>query len=491
MLLLRAVSFWTIPMVWAIPMALVTTLAASSDVRLADAVKSHDIEYAKALLAQRLDVNVPQGDGSTALHWAVHFGDSDLADRLIHAGANVNATTDLGATALYLACLNADGPMVEKLLRSGANARSALNTGETSLMTCARTGNAEAVAAIITHGADVNAAERSHGQTALMWAVSEQHVDAVRILIENGADVHAQSLSHRAFVARRMPHGARETGRYSGEWVTQGGSTPLMLSARSGNVDIAGLLLAAHCDVNEAAPDGNTPLSIAAHSKHGQLAAFLLDKGADPNVSGPGFTPLHSAVLRSDPKLIVALIKHGANPDARLTDGAPFRRTDPDDLLLGELEGATPFLLAARFLEPELMELLARNGADTNLPMSDGTNPLMAAAGVAWDDAYERRGPYITGATLPTDEQQALAAVKMAIQLGADVTAVNRDGDTALHGAVAKGYGEIVQLLLKAGAKLDAKNKKGQTPLAIARGNSPFGSLKPMADLLVKLGAGE
>jgi uncharacterized protein len=485
MLSLRAAYYWTASMV------LVATLAASNDGRLADAVKSRDMDYAKVLLAQPLDVNAPQQDGSTALHWAVHYGDSDLVDRLIHAGANVNATTDLGATPLYLACLNADGPMVEKLLQAGAIARSALSTGENSLMTCARTGNAEAVAAIIQHGVDVNATERSHGQSALMWAVSEQHVDAVRILIESGADVHARSLSHQAFVARKMPHGGEQRGHNSAEWVTQGGSTPLLLAARNGNIDIAGLLLAGRADVNEAAPDGNTPLSIAAHSKHGELAAFLLDKGADPNVSGPGYTPLHSAVLRSDPKLILALIKHGANPDARLTKGTPFRRTDPDYLLLGDLEGATPFLLAARFLEPELMELLAKNGADIKLPMNDGTNPLMAAAGVAWDDAYERRGPYITGATLPPDEQQALVTVKMAIQLGADVTAENRDGDTALHGAVAKGYGEIVQLLVNAGAKLDARNKKGQTPLAIARGNSPFGSLKPMADLLVKLGASE
>ncbi len=137
------------------------------------------------------------------------------------------------------------------------------------------------------------------------------------------------------------------------------------------------------------------------------------------------------------------------------------------------------------------MELLAKNGADTNLPMKDGTTPLMAAAGVSWDDAYERRGAYITGATLPPDEPQALATVKMAIQLGGDVTAVNRDGETAVHGAVNKGYGEIVQLLVKNGAKLDVKNKKGQTPLAAARANSPFGSLKPMADLLLKLGATE
>jgi ankyrin repeat protein len=473
-------------------LALVATLAASNDGGgLADAVKNRNIQYAKALLLEPLEVNVAQGDGSTALHWAVHFGDTDLVDRLIRSGANVNATTDLGATPLYLACLNADSVMVETLLRSGANSRSALGTGETSLMTCARTGNAGAVAAIIAHGADVNATERSHGQTALMWAVSEQHVESVRILIEHGADVHARTFPHRAFVARRIPYVGEQRGHNSGEWVMQGESTPLLLAGRTGSVDIARLLLAAHADVNEAAPDGNTPLSIAAHSKQGELAAFLLDNGADPNVAGPGYTPLHSAVLRSDPNLIVALIKHGGNPDAPLTNGAPLRRTDPDGLLLGELEGATAFLLAARFLEPGLMELLAKNGANTKLPMKDGTDPLMAAAGVAWDDAYERRGAYVTGATLPTDEQQALATVKMAIRLGGDVTAANHSGDTALHGAVAKGYGEVVQLLVKAGAKLDAKNKKGQTPLEIAHRSSPFGSLKPMADLLIKLGASE
>ena len=473
------------------PAVLFAAFAIAGDVRLADAVKKRNIEYARTLLAEHVDVTVPQGDGATALHWAVHYGEADLADLLIRSGANVNAATDLGATPLYLACLNADGQMVEALLKSGANARSALESGETSLMTCARTGNVKAVAALISHGADVNATERSHGQSALMWAVSEQHVEVVKNLLDHGADVHARSLTHRAYVARRMPHAGERRGRNSGEWITKGGSTPLLLAARTGNEDIARLLLAAGADVNETAPDGNTPLSIAAHSSHGALAEFFLDQGADANAEGAGYTSLHSAVLRSDPELIVALIKHGAHPDARLVNGAPFRRTDPDGLLTGELMGATPFLLAARFLEAGLMELLAKNGADPKIPTNDGTTPLMAAAGVAWDNAYERRGAYITGATLPADGKEALAAVKLAIRLGDDVTAANQDGDTALHGAVSKGYGDVVQVLVAAGARLDAKNKKGQTPLAIARGTSAFGSLKPMADLLVRLGASD
>jgi ankyrin repeat protein len=250
------------------------------------------------------------------------------------------------------------------------------------------------------------------------------------------------------------------------------------------------MMLAAGSDVNETAPDGNTALLIAAHSGHGMLAQWLLNQGADANAAGPGYTALHVAVLEGDRTLLSALLDHKANPNARLTNGAPLRRTDPDGLLTAEFTGATSFWLAARFVEPEMMQTLARNGADPKIATTDGITPLMAAAGVGWDTGYDRRGPYITGAGLPTDEDQALAAVRLAIQLGGNVRAADEARDTALHAAVAKGYGRIVRLLAESGAALSAKNKKGDTPLAIARrASDSSASQKAIADLLVKLGA--
>lgn len=441
----------------------------AADAALADAVKNHRTSLARVLLARHADVNAAQGDGSTALHWAVHWDDQDLVSTLVRAGANVNAATDLGVTPLFLACENHNGRIVEALAASGASVKAALPDGETVLMACARTGDVQAVTTLLARGADVNAKQNSSHQTALMWAAAQQHPDVVRLLIQRGADVHARSRVDRELVARKMPKVGEERGHTSAEWIDRGGSTPLLFAARAGSVDSARWLLDGGADVNEAAPDGNTALLIAAHSSHTVLAKYLLDRGADPNASGIGYSALHSAVLRGDTELVQALLAHRANPNARLTNGTPIRRTDPDGLLPADLAGATPFLLASRFVDVKMMRLLADAGADTTIAMADGTTPLMVIAGVRWDNGFERKGAYIVGASLPADEVDVLEAARLAIALHADPNARNAAGDAAIHGAASKGYTKLVELLANAGANVDARNQKGQTPLSVAR----------------------
>src|SRR5262252_3660196 len=137
--------------------------ASSGDQRLIEAVKNRDLESVRALLKEHpagLDVNATQGDGSTALHWAVHRDDAMVADLLIRAGAHANVANDLGVTPLHLACTNRSAAMVERLLAASASPRAALPNGETVLMTCARAGGFEAVKALVASGADVNARER-------------------------------------------------------------------------------------------------------------------------------------------------------------------------------------------------------------------------------------------------------------------------------------------------------------------------------------------
>jgi ankyrin repeat protein len=473
-------------------LTLMSGSAAASDLRLIEAVKNHKLETARSLIQQRVDVNSNESDGTTALHWAAHWDDVDAADFLIRAGANVNAATDLGVTPISLACLNGSGTLVQKLLAAGGNAEVAGPNGETALMTCARAGSLQAVTALLAHGANANAKENSHDQTALMWAVAEQHPDVVQALIEHGADVHARSRTHRQYVVRKMPGSAEKAGQNSGVWIERGGSTPLFFAARTGDIDSARMLLDAGADVNETAPDGNNALLIAAQSSHGEFGAFLLDRGADPNAADIGYAALHSAVLRCDLKLAKALLAHGANPNVRLIDGAPIRRTDSDSLLPGELAGATPFLLAARFLDKDLMLLLAASKADPLIPMDDGTTPLMAAAGVGWVSTLQRRGGYVgLGAGLPTDEQEAFEAVKLAIDLGSKVTDVNQDRETALHGAVSKGYTSVIELLANAKAHLNSRDRHGRTPLAVARSLAPADVSRRIVDLLLKLGAKE
>ena len=176
---------------------------------------------------------------------------------------------------------------------------------------------------------------------------------------------------------------------------------------------------------------------------------------------------------------------YGANPNARITKGTPITREGADLILPTPLVGATPFLLAAKFLEIDMMRFLAKAGADPLLATMDGTTPLMATAGVGWGGGVDRRGASILEGSVINDGDRALEAARLAVDLGASVNAANEAGDTALHAAASKGYNAIVQVLADAGARLDLKNKRGRTPLASAS------TAKGTADLLRKLGAKE
>src|SRR5439155_10660677 len=142
---------------------------------LADAAKANDKAAIRSLLGQRIDVNAPQVDGTTALHWLAYHDDPEIADQLIRAGANVKAANRYGVTPLTVACTNGNGAIVELLLKAGADPNTALPSGETALMTAARAGNIRAVRALLSAGADVGAKENHQGQTALMWAGAEGH----------------------------------------------------------------------------------------------------------------------------------------------------------------------------------------------------------------------------------------------------------------------------------------------------------------------------
>jgi ankyrin len=474
-----------------------TTLAAAGDPRLIDAVKDRNMDAVRALLKGKADVNARQGDGATALHWAVHRHDDSLVDLLLRAGAKPDLADDTGATPLYLACLNRSAATIERLLQARANTNAALVSGETVLMTCARTGEAAGVRALLASGANVNAKEPGHDQTALMWAAAQSHPAAVEALLKGGADVRARSRAYTQTVTSEVTQRAgREELNYT---VPRGGSTPLLFAARSGDAESSRMLIEAGADVNETLPDGASALVIAAHSGHTRAATVLLEKGADPNAAEVGYTALHAAVLRSDLALVNTLLAHKANPNAQMTRGMPVRRNSQDFELPKTLIGATPYLLAAKFLEADIMRALAAGGADTRLPMNDGATPLLAAAGMgitapAQDErrGTNRRGVAIIDGGKVEPESQVVETVTAALSLGSDINGTNPAGETALHVASAQGYDSVVKLLVERGADLNARNAKGQTPLGalVARAGGR-GSRKSTIDVLRSLGAAE
>src|SRR5262249_40194358 len=121
--------------------------------RLIDAAKRRDSAAVAKLLKQGLEVRTPQFDGSTALHWAVHWDDLKIAEQLIGAGAPVNVANQFGVTPLWLASENGSAPMIERLVRAGANPNTVLSSGETPLMIASRVGAEAGVRALLLAGA--------------------------------------------------------------------------------------------------------------------------------------------------------------------------------------------------------------------------------------------------------------------------------------------------------------------------------------------------
>ena len=432
---------------------------AAVDLPLIEAVRAADRDRVRRLVAEGVDVDAPQGDGATALHWAAHRDLVDVAGLLAGAGADVDAADDHGVTPLALACLNASVAMVDLLLAAGADPDVARTGGVTPLMTAARVGHVGVVRRLLRAGADPAAAEFTRGQTALMWAVAEDHPQVAEVLLETGGGAATRSTN---------------------------GFTPLLFAAQRGNVDVARLLLAAGADVDEAAPDGiggdtnaralfradtEAPaLLVAIDSGHAGMARFLIARGAEPDHDGAGRTPLHAATQRAMPDVVRALLAAGAGPNPRLARPLPLvsRRISQDNGLTPTTIGATPFLLAASFGDVEIMRILVEAGADPFLTTDDGTTALMVAAGADYVEGQDKYGRRSYPAYYETLQRRAFEATKYCLELGLDVNAANDAGQTPLHGAVYMGGTLIAPYLVEQGAEMDVINLRGQTPWMIA-----------------------
>ena len=464
-------------------------------VALVDAAAKGDATAVRALIDARADVNAATVEGTTALHAAVHADRLDIADRLLRAGADVAAADRYGLTPLYLACVNGNPEMIGRLLDAGADPNATDPGGETALMTAARTGAVTAMRMLLAHGARVDEREPEFGQTALMIAVRENHDAAVGLLLEAGAAANAQTRTGPvpAFVppCKGTGCGSEGVGINRGgvpdrgrRAEIKGGMTPLLYAARDGRTAAARRLIDAGADIEK--PDGNgiRPLLMAVLNNNLDVARLLLAKGADVNADDFwGRSPLWAAVeyrnldmnnndedsptdnhVDRAPILdfIKELIAAGANVNARTRELPPSRRWlySLNDVSWVDFTGQTPFLRAALSADTVTMRLLVAHGADPNLPTFAGTTPVMAAAGVNW----------VVAQTYTESPKAQVDAVKLCLELGADVNATNSMGLTALLGAANRGSNEIIEVLVAHGARLDVQDKEGRTPLRWAEG---------------------
>jgi len=482
---------------------------------LVDAARYGEFERVQELLDDNVDINMVHPDGTTTLIWATYHDKTDLVDRLISAGANVNAASDYGVTPLVLACENGNTAMVKRLLLAGADPDHAKVTGKTPLMVCSNRGDAEAVKELLARGANPDATENKQGQTALMWAAAEKHAEVVRVLIENGADVNIDSKAvpePEPFIIS-IPSNDELNIECCSIFLSNypksvrfpkisGGFSALHFAARQGDVEISRMLLQAGADINDMHQDYGTPLTIAIASGHQDLARFLLQNGADPNrKDGWGIAPLHYALHKgvlllnnfkpsvtdqfgwernNMPKLVKALLDHGADPDPRIEHSFPFTDNpffaraveDPPQV---DPTGATPLLLAAVSGDIDSMRILLDAGADKNLTTVGGATLLMLAAGVG----VERSGR-IGPEQQSRNQQEAIEATRFALAIGSDVNAHltevapmgpgmgKEDGRTAMHAAVYLQWTDMIRFLAENGADLNVKDRYGMTPMMIA-----------------------
>ena len=437
--------------------AVLCAAAAPSDV--ADAAMKRDVSAMRTLLQQKADVNMPQPDGSTALHWATHFDDVSMVQILIGAGANVKAANRFGVTPLSLACQNGNSAIARKLLQAGADPNAALSDlGETPLMMAARTGNLDTVRVLLDNGASVNAKENSKSQTALMWAASEGHPAVVKLLIDRGAEVNARSK-----IVAPAGRGGLGGGGGAGAGGRGGGNRGAAGAGQAGQGGQPGQAGQAGQAVQRgqaaAAPAGQVPPVPA----RGQAAGAAAPPPAPP-APGAGTGGVTSLMLAArENRLDAVKVLVDGKADVNMLSG----------------NGSTALLMAILNANYQVAAYLVDHGANPNLADRDGKAALFALVEMPNLDTTDTPGP-------SADKTEALELTQSLLQRGADVNArltakppfrggANRTwlpepGATPFYRAAAAGDVKMMRMLLAYGADPYIPSLDNTTPLMVASG---------------------
>ncbi|MES2605074.1 MAG: ankyrin repeat domain-containing protein [Pseudomonadota bacterium] len=461
--------------------------------------RTNNTEAVTAAISAKEDVNARSSDGTTALHWAVYNNNGPLVRALIRAGADVNARNDYGSSPMSEAGVLGSVELLELLLDAGADVESPTLEGQTALMSVVRTPHVEAAELLIERGANVNAFETWRGQTALMFAAAQSQPAMVELLLEHGAEPNAVSALEEW--ERQVTAEPRPQGR------PFGALTALLLAAREGCVECTRALVEHGAAINQVDPNGITPLLMATLNARWDVAAYLIEAGADVNRWDTwGRAPLYSTVdYNTVPRggrpdrpsqdtvtpvqLATMLLEKGANPNMQLKVFPPYRSLGNDrggDSMLST--GTTPLIRATKAADIAMTDLLLKHGALVNLKNWAGYTPIMAVAGLGTNNV-DIRGRF-------RDEKNGIAVAQLLVAAGAELNAKEDQGRAAIHGAAQQNWGEFIRYLAGAGADINQEDRQGNTALDMAMGKAATGrfasTVEPnekLAGVLLELGA--
>ena len=481
---------------------------------VADAAMKGDKAAVRMLIAQKADVNAPQVDGATALHWAIYRDDEELVDLLIRSGANVKAVNRDGVTPLAMASLYGKPAMILKLLKAGADASEVGPNGQTPLMLAARNGNPDAVRVLIEGGAKVNARETIRGTTALMWAAEQKHPAAVKALLAGGADFKAKSAGAglpRNYLAPRVNTAAVQQAKERYARAAAAGRTyeEQLKWERENGMNVGGPTIGeqlARLQQQEqqpaaganAAPAANAPAAAAPEAagrgQGGRGRGGAGRGGRGGGAAAPGGTAARGSAgaaaeddNQDDNEVVVAgLVGSGGGGLTALIFAAREGDLESTKLLLDagadinqtSEYGWTPLLTATNNRHYVLGKYLMERGADVNKANKGRWTPLYLAT----DNRNIEGGDY----PVPKPDMDHLEYIKLLLEHGADPNAAAKDntltrtiftmqwfyedGCTPFVRAAQSSDTELMQLLLDWGADPFIKTEFGDTALTAAGG---------------------
>jgi ankyrin repeat protein len=374
-----------------------------------------DVDAVQVVLFERVSVFASDAGGDSCLHIAAARAETDVAHYLLttEAALLVNSVNLLGRTPLHMAVLKGHEKLARAMIAAGANVNQPDNKGYTPLHEAAEAGNLAMVKALIQSGADVAKSQASHHTTPLILAIrnaangQKDSAEIIHLLLEHNADINTAD---------------------------KDGVTPLMAAAARGDNELVGLFLAGGADAAVRDRLGRNVLQHCNENIKKETVELLVkaDAGID-NRDSWNRTPLISAVMDNNVKMVQALLDSGA--DVNATDG------DTHSALFYTLQYNR---------NPAMIDILIKKGADPNVKaLHNGMSLLHLACNQGMD----------------------AAAMKL-IDGKADLTAKDSQGRTPLHLAVLNSYGspELVRKLLAKGADPLAEDNNKNTPYDMAFG---------------------